>query len=149
MRVCVRVWRGGGVQVRVSVEIFPPVVTTVLMASAELSGRQSAGPRPQRDSRGGVKVTAEECLPARSLSLTLFAMVSSDCHVRNARAGTTGTWNVTLCDEFSRREVESPLVRGPHPRSLHISDIAGAVRKKKKKESKAATLRGDDWNYDE
>lgn len=88
----------------------------------------------QHDSRGGVKVTAEECLPrTRSLSLALFAMVSSDCHVRNARAGTTGTWNVTLCDEFSRRKLESPLVCGPHPRSPHISDIVGAVRKTKKK----------------
>lgn len=39
----------------------------------------------EKDSRGGVEVTAEECLLC-----SLFAMVSSDCHVRNALASTTG-----------------------------------------------------------
>ena len=39
----------------------------------------------ENDSRGGVEVTAEECLLG-----SLFAMVSSDCHVRNAWARTTG-----------------------------------------------------------
>lgn len=70
------------------------LVTSTLIALMELSGQQSAGPwhcmgrgRPvgENDSRGGVKVTAEECLLC-----SLFAMVSSDCHVRNARARTTG-----------------------------------------------------------
>lgn len=50
-------------------------------------------------------MTAEECLLC-----SLFAMVSSGRHVRNARARTTGLGMRQLWDEFSQCDLESPLV---------------------------------------
>lgn len=57
-------------------------------------------------------MTAEECL-----LWSLFAMVSSDCHVRNAWARTR---NATLCDEFSRQDQESCLMDASFTRTSSL-----------------------------
>lgn len=60
--------------------------------------------RGKREVRGGVEVTAEECLLI-SLRHGFQRLSCEECSGRDNR-----TWNVSLCDKFSRRHLESPLL---------------------------------------
>lgn len=60
--------------------------------------------RGKRGGRGGVEVTAEECLLG-SLCHGFQRLSCEECSGRDNR-----TWNVTLCDKFSRRDLEPPLL---------------------------------------
>lgn len=90
-----------------------PVTSTLILTlvGMELSGQQSAGPwhrmgrgKPDRMPRGeGFRWQLRNVC-------SLFAMVSSDCHVRNAQARTTGLGLPPSETSLADGDLESPLV---------------------------------------